>query len=300
MAVAVLDNDTRTEACWWSGSPIVASSVRITTAPAHGHAVVDPPDGTITYTAAAGFAGSDTFHYAFVDAGGNMSRSGLVTIQINRPVAGEDWTDTDAGNPVKIDVLENDSDPDGKSEIEQPGSVTIITQPAHGTASADPTTNEVTYTPGTGFGGPDSFLYTVTDAAGAISAPATVFVRVNRPTANDDFPNFSGTTPLAIDVLENDRPDGKDKIEQPGSVWPDAAAHALRLSMEAQTKSLTQPRRASLALTHSHTRSRWPGPLPPGHVTVVGSRPERMTTLRYRWREPGADQRVGERYGSSG
>jgi nitrogen fixation protein FixH len=220
VTVAVLANDgPATPLTGNAASPVIPESVQITAKPGHGHVTVNRVDGTITYTASASFTGADRFRYAVRDAAGTPSRSALVTIQVNRPVAADDWTDTDAGNPVLIDVLENDSDPDGKAEIEQPGSVAVLSQPAHGTASVDAKSNQVKYTPAAGYGGTDSFRYTVTDAAGATSLPAKVFVRVNRPAANDDFTPFTGSGPLQFNVLENDTdPDGNDQIQQPGSV----------------------------------------------------------------------------------
>jgi large repetitive protein len=220
VTVAVLANDTApVPLSGGAAATLVPASVRVTAAPKHGHVKVDRNDGSITFTATAGFTGSDTFRYTVRDSKGVISKPATVTIQVNRPTAADDWTDTDAGNSVSLDVLANDTDPDGNNHIHQPGSVAIVSSPAHGTATVDGTTNEVTYTPAAGFGGTDSFRYTVTDDAGATSSPANVFVRVNRPTANDDFATFVGSTQVGINLLENDSdPDGHDHIEQPGSV----------------------------------------------------------------------------------
>ena len=80
-----------------------------------------------------------------------------------------------------------------------PGSVSVVTAPAHGhaTVNADGT---VTYTANSGFGGTDSFTYTVSDDAGATSAPATVTVAgtgVVEPT-NPDVADTDGSTPVTI------------------------------------------------------------------------------------------------------
>jgi large repetitive protein len=217
--VAVLANDYAAPPLS-GGSPttLMPGTVHIASAPAHGHAKVQA-DGSITFTGTGLFTGSTTFKYTVRDSAGVNSLPATVTVRVNRPVAGDDWTDTDAGNPVTFDVLANDADPDGNSHIQQPGSVTIISQGAHGHAVADPNTNLVTFTPDEGFGGTDSFRYTVTDDAGATSVPATVFVRVNRPTAGDDLATFNGATPVDISVLDNDTdPDGNDHIQQVGSV----------------------------------------------------------------------------------
>ena len=57
--------------------------------------------------------------------------------------------------------------------------VAVGTQAMHGTATASGTS--ITYTPTTGYAGPDSFTYTASNSAGA-SSPATVTITVNPPT----------------------------------------------------------------------------------------------------------------------
>jgi large repetitive protein len=218
VTVSVLDNDK--PAINLLGGPahaLIPNTVRMVTAPKNGTVTINKADGSMTYTAAAGFLGVDTFRYAVKDSAGVSSPGGLVTIRVNGPVANDDWTDTDGTAPVTVPVLDNDSDPDGNSHIRFPGSVAIVSQPAHGTAVVN-TDDTVTYTANPGFGGTDSFKYTVTDDNGATSVPAKVLVRVNRPTANDDFATGTGG-PVSIDVLGNDTdPDGNGHIQFPGSV----------------------------------------------------------------------------------
>lgn len=59
-----------------------------------------------------------------------------------------------------INVLANDSDPDG-----DPLSVLSVTQASHGTFSVDSERDCVWYTPDPGFSGTDTFTYTVVDGA---------------------------------------------------------------------------------------------------------------------------------------
>src|SRR5262249_33487889 len=151
-------------------------SVAIVHAPTHGSAVVNA-DGSITYTGAAGcFSGTDTFQYTVADDNGAVSNPATVRVSMNRPHAAGDWTDTDGSTHVTVNVLANDTDPDGNQHL-LPGSVTLIGQPAHGTAvvNADGT---ITYTGSSGnFSGTDSFQYTVADDNGAVSNVAAVSVR---------------------------------------------------------------------------------------------------------------------------
>jgi hypothetical protein len=69
--VDVLANDTGYD----------ASTVTVSTNPNHGTATVNT-DGTITYTANAGFSGTDTFQYTVKDSGGHPSNAATVTVAV--------------------------------------------------------------------------------------------------------------------------------------------------------------------------------------------------------------------------
>src|SRR5207302_1754993 len=78
--------------------------------------------------------------------------------------------------PVTVDVLANDTDPDGNGRL-NPASVKLVSQPAHGAVTVDPATGKMTYTRTDSFVGTDVFTYTVTDFPGAESAAAAVRVK---------------------------------------------------------------------------------------------------------------------------
>jgi cytochrome c peroxidase len=92
------------------------------------------------------------------------------------PVANNDSSTTNMNTAAVITVLANDTDAEGNII---PSSVAVGTVPAHGTAVVNPATGAVTYTPTLNYFGPDSFTYTVGDAAGNTSNVATVSVTVN-------------------------------------------------------------------------------------------------------------------------
>jgi dienelactone hydrolase len=98
------------------------------------------------------------------------------------PTASDDSASSVVNEPVVIDVLANDSDPNGDSL-----SVASVTDGATGnvTINGDGT---VTYTPATDFVGTDSFTYTVTDGRGG-SATANVDVELigNHVVSDDDL-----------------------------------------------------------------------------------------------------------------
>jgi len=90
----------------------------------------------------------------------------------NAPVANDDSVTTVEQTEVVINVLGNDSDPDG-DEL----SVTSIDSgPANGTAIINGD-GSISYTPNAGFIGTDTFTYTITDANGD-TASATVTITV--------------------------------------------------------------------------------------------------------------------------
>jgi hypothetical protein len=76
------------------------------------------------------------------------------------PTAGNDVAFATAGQSVVVNVLANDSDPDGDALT-----VSLVNQPSHGTATvlADST---VRYTPADGYTGADAFTYQLRDATG--------------------------------------------------------------------------------------------------------------------------------------
>jgi hypothetical protein len=87
------------------------------------------------------------------------------------PIARDDSVTTPRNTPVTVNVLANDSDPDGDSV-----SLVGVSQPSHGTAAAN-ANGTVTYTPAGCYAGPDAFTYTIRDPAG-LTATAAVMATV--------------------------------------------------------------------------------------------------------------------------
>jgi hypothetical protein len=85
------------------------------------------------------------------------------------PNAQDDTASTQEGSPVNINVLANDTDPNGDALT-----ITRFTHGAHG--RVEPSGNSLLYTPYTGFYGDDQFTYVVSDPGGLTS---TATVRVN-------------------------------------------------------------------------------------------------------------------------
>lgn len=138
--------------------------------------VVDNGDGTVTYTPDPDANGIDMFTYTISDGRGGTD-SATVTVTVNSvadpPNAVDDVDSTTVDTAVTIDVLQNDSDPDGD----------VVSVVSVGTATngavIDNGDGTVTYTPYPGVSGLDSFTYTITDGdPGTVDATATVTVDV--------------------------------------------------------------------------------------------------------------------------
>ena len=114
------------------------------TTPTNGTAVIDPGGGSITYVPNPDATGSDAFSYV-VDDGAGGTDQGDVAVTIGPasgpPDAADDSATTDEDTPVTIDVLANDSDPDG-----DPLTITSVTEPSLGTAVVDGD-GTIVYTP---------------------------------------------------------------------------------------------------------------------------------------------------------
>jgi hypothetical protein len=155
---------------------------------------------------------SAALFFDLVSLNGAGSRASVANVQLlvnapnnQPPVAGNDAATTNANSPVLINVLANDSDPDGTID---PTSLVIVGAPQHGTLAVDPTTGFLQFTPAFNFIGTDAFTYRVRDNQGALSNVATVTITVQSvplaPVAVDDTYTVPQDRPLTSNVLGND------------------------------------------------------------------------------------------------
>ena len=110
--------------------------------------------------------------------------TGTLTINELPPVAADDTADSifEDGGPKNVDVIANDSDPNGDALT-----VSGTTDGAHGTVAIDVSGLFVTYTPEADWSGSDSFTYTISDGHGGFDT-ASVDVTV---VPQNDPPSFS-------------------------------------------------------------------------------------------------------------
>jgi large repetitive protein len=186
--------------------------------PAHGTAAVQP-DGTIRYTPAASFAGTDTFTYVVRDpAGGTATGTVTVTVANTPPVANADAAAVAENGHADIPVLANDTDPN-------PGQALLVLTtgvPAHGTATIRPD-GQIRYTPDHGWTGVDTFTYRVSDQhGGTATGTVTVTVTGAAPVALPDHAATPYQHPVTLSPLGNDMDPNGDALTVTG-VGP--AAH---------------------------------------------------------------------------
>ncbi len=167
-------------------------------------------DGTFQYQATSLFRflfSNDQFTYTVKDNDGLISNVAQVqlsrTFAVNQPpVAVEDRVTTAADQSLIINVLANDTDPDGTIDA------TTVEQRSNPAGSVLlQSDGSFLYQPDPGFAGVDEFRYRVADDKGLLSADATVFVTVGAPTgpnAVDDAFQASSGVATDLDVLAND------------------------------------------------------------------------------------------------
>jgi len=161
--------------------------------PGHGTLSGTAPD--LTYTPAADYNGPDSFTFIANDGHANSAPATVsitVTPANDVPVANPQSVTTEQDAPVAITLTASDVDGDALTFAVQEG-------PSHGTLSGD--APNLTYTPESGYVGPDSFTFTVDDGT-ATSAPATVSIAVtpvnHPPVAYGDTVTTAEDIPLAI------------------------------------------------------------------------------------------------------
>ena len=159
-------------------------------------ATITPPDSNWT--------GEETIRFIARDPGGLESSDTAVfsvKTDYDPPIASEDRVSTPEDIPIEIDVLANDTDPQGN-----PLRVSNFSRPRFGTLKAAPS-GTLIYTPSLNYNGTDTFSYTVSDGKGGMSI-GSVSVEVlpvnDPPVAAMDRVITDEDTPLTIDVLAND------------------------------------------------------------------------------------------------
>lgn len=203
---------------------------------------------SVTFTPTPGYTGPASFTYAISDGHGGTANATVnltVVASSNHPpvaVADSGFTTT-TNTAVTIAasaLLANDTDQDGNTLV-----ITGANGGINGTAVFNAQTNTVTFTPTTGYTGPASFNYSISDGAGG-TASAVVSLNVNAPpnrppVANNDS-GFTVTQDATLSLpasslLANDTdPDG-DTVTITGIVSGSAVNGTA--TFNAQTNAIT-------------------------------------------------------------
>jgi VCBS repeat-containing protein len=201
-AIDVLGNDTDVD-----GGPKAIGSV---TQPDNGTVAITGGGTGLTYAPDAGYCNTDgsgapdTFTYT-LNGGSTATVSVTVTCDVAPTAVADAATVLEDADATGIDVLANDTDPDGG-----PKEVGSVTQPDNGTAAVAGGGTGVTYAPdadycnSTGGGTPDTFTYTLN---GGFTATVSVTVTCvdDAPVAVDDAATVvEDSGAVAVDVLAND------------------------------------------------------------------------------------------------
>ena len=220
---------------------------------------IDVPANTLTWTA-IGLPGGVSIDPASGQISGVLARPGnnpatyTVLLAVGDGAGGSastsfDWTVIPANRPpnavadhfslledtsLTLDVLGNDSDPDG-----DPLHIVGLTQPSEGTLTMDGN-GTVVYTPPADFSGPVTATYSVADSEGdADTAQITILVEpVNdAPLGVDDVLTIDTYLPTVLPVLANDSdPDG-----DPLSIATASSPHVGDLEVASATVTFTAP-----------------------------------------------------------
>ena len=130
------------------------------------------------------------------------------------PVARDDAVETIEGEPVEIQVLANDSDPDGDA-------LTIQQTTAAARGRVEIRGDRIVYMSTPEFRGTDRFSYTVGDGAATATASVTVTVSPNQaPVAKDDKVETVEGRAVTIEVLANDSDSDGDELTVTGATDP--------------------------------------------------------------------------------
>jgi hypothetical protein len=202
--IAVLSNDLDPD-----GDPLHVASVNdsattgsVTLMP--GGAGVRYNPGNHFASLAPGESATDSFSYSL--AGGTAPATVIITVAgVDTPprAIADGGTATEDDAPQIVDVLANDTDPDGGA----PGSIQSVTQPPNGTVTITGGGSQLTYEPHADYcnspslGSTDNFTYKLTPGGSTGTVAATVTCVNDRPalqgTAADlDYSEADGAVPV--------------------------------------------------------------------------------------------------------
>jgi VCBS repeat-containing protein len=191
-----------------SDGTLDGNSISIVTPPRHGQVSTVLGNGVVSYSHSGNNESSDSFTYTIRDNQGAISNIATVSISIRAPqqppFAGNDFADTLRGESVIVLVAANDF---AIGETLDQDSIQIVTPPRSGSVEVL-SAGRIQYTHDGSNTTSDTFIYTIRNARGVVSNPATVTIGINSPnpspTANNDSVTLNEGTLTLVFVLDND------------------------------------------------------------------------------------------------
>lgn len=170
-------------------------------------------EGSFQYMPNENYYGQDTFLYEITDLDGESAIASVVlnvTAINDAPIAMDDFSQVAQGEPVAINVLNNDLDIDGTLNF---SSVNVVDAPKFGTVTINSSSGQMTYQSDANYTGEDHYVYSVFDNDGAESNTAFVYITVTGENAGPSALSFGLDTPqeqsVDIDLSEKvTDPDG--------------------------------------------------------------------------------------------
>lgn len=163
---------------------------------------LDSMTGEVRYMDSMGLSPGQNYSFTAMVSDNYGSDSASVTLNVTAanapPTANADTATTPYETPITIDVLANDSDPEG-------GALTLVSVGTSAQGQTAINNGQVDFTPNNAFAGNASFTYVVSDPEGNTSTGSvTVTVTNNAPVALDDQAATDSQNGITIDVLAND------------------------------------------------------------------------------------------------
>ncbi|MEX1378355.1 MAG: Ig-like domain-containing protein, partial [Eubacteriales bacterium] len=185
--------------------PLEIQSINLAGMPS-GAGTITIVDDHLHYIPDPNYEGTFTISYTCVNGNGATDTADI-TIYVQQiyddPVATDHSDSMDEDGVYSYDMESLVSDVDAGTTF----TFTIITNGAHGTASIDAATHELTYTPDADYNGEDTIEYMVQDNQ-LLSDTATITITINQvndaPITNDDTASSNEDVAVTINVLAND------------------------------------------------------------------------------------------------
>jgi len=155
--------------------------------------------GQVAWDPNPNYFGTDSFSYRYANDQGVYSNWTTVALEINgRPTASDNMDYVRRNVETLVDVLANDTDPDG---VIADATIEILTSIDAGQGQLDVVDRKVRFRPTTTFDSMISFQYRVIDTKGGISTPATVVLGVYNQNPFDPYDVNQDGFVNAIDAL---------------------------------------------------------------------------------------------------